>query len=149
LLGVGNPWRGDDAAGLKIVRALQPALAGRQHLLALETGPAPENFGSVLRRFQPDLVLWIDAADFGEAPGTICLREGQETTGFSASSHTLPPALFGQYLTGELGCHFAILGIQPETLAMGAAPSENLSPPVASAVKQATAVLRSLLLEEV
>ena len=37
----------------------------------MEAGPAPENFTGPLRRFRPDLVLLVDAAQMDAEPGTI------------------------------------------------------------------------------
>src|SRR6478736_4064730 len=65
VLGVGNPFRSDDGAGVLVARRLasrECALA-TGHLLIIEAGHAPENTTGELRRFAPDLVLIIDAAD--------------------------------------------------------------------------------------
>src|SRR5512135_3260488 len=69
LVGIGNLLRGDDAAGILIARALarRPALQ-KPNLLVLDSGGLPENFSGVLRRFQPDAILFIDAAELGAAP---------------------------------------------------------------------------------
>src|SRR5688572_985737 len=61
VLGVGQAIRGDDGAGVLLAQRLE-ALGGHSGLLAVDGGPAPENFTGLLRRFQPDLVLLADAA---------------------------------------------------------------------------------------
>ncbi len=113
LLGVGNELNGDDAAGLLVARALQVRLAGIDRLLVIDAGPAPENQTGTLRRFQPDLVILVDAAQMNEEPGTVRWLRWQDTTGLSASTHTLPPYMLAQYVTSELGCDMALIGIQP------------------------------------
>jgi Ni,Fe-hydrogenase maturation factor len=64
----------------------------------------------------------------------MCIRDSgdvrwidpQTTTGFSASSHTLPFSVLSKYLTKELGCEVRVLGIQPLSLEFDA----GLSSPV-------------------
>src|SRR5437870_308197 len=84
VVGIGHELRGDDAAGSRVARALQP----RSHdlLLVIDAGPAPENCTGPLRRFAPDLVLLIDAAQINVPPGTIEWQEWQAADGCGAST---------------------------------------------------------------
>jgi hydrogenase 3 maturation protease len=113
VIGFGQEFNGDDAAGIVVARGLQSRLAGQDRLLVIDAGPAPENQTGALRRFNPDLVLLIDAAQMGDPPGTVRWLAWQDTTGISASTHTLPPYMLAHYLTVELGCDVALIGIQP------------------------------------
>lgn len=81
------------------------------HIIA--AGTAPEAFTGRLRRFDPDLVLMIDAAQMDQPPGTIRWIEWRDTIGLSASTHTLPLNVIAQYLVTELRCDVAVIGIQP------------------------------------
>ncbi len=113
VIGMGHELNGDDAAGPVIARALIERLRGDDRLLVIDAGPAPENTTGILRRFGPDLVLLVDAAQMGEPPGTVRWLDWQQTTGISASTHTLPPHMLARYLTAEFGCHVALIGLQP------------------------------------
>ena len=139
ILGIGHELRGDDAAGLVVARQLQP-LAG-DSLLVIEAGPAPENQTGRIRRFAPDLILFVDAAQLGETPGAIRCLPWQETSGLSASTHTLPPYMLARFLTAELGCEVSLIGIQPEQDVLGS----SLSPVVEEAVGWVSKVLAHLL----
>ncbi len=148
-MGIGQELRGDDAAGLEIARRIHrrqrarpPAATFPLTLLAIEGGPAPENCTGTLRRFGPDLVILADAALMDEAPGAICWLDWQDTTGLSASTHSLPPYLLARYLTTELGAQVALLGIQPGQNAVG----DPLSPAVRRAVAEVVAGLAGILL---
>ncbi len=141
VLGIGHELRGDDAAGVLAARALTPLLAGRDDVLILEGGPAPENQTGPLRRFAPDLVLLVDAAQMNESPGAVCWLPWQDTTGLSASTHTLPPYMLARYLSAGLGCEVALLGIQPAGTEIGA----PLSPPVRQAIDSLVAALAGAL----
>lgn len=121
ILGIGNELNGDDAAGVMVARKLRVVLdAGsveyKDRLLIIEAGPSPESFGGPLRRFRPDLVLLIDAAELGERPGTIAWIDWAWAQGLSASTHTMPPTLFARYLVEQIGCSVMMVGIQPAHL---------------------------------
>ncbi len=130
VLGIGNALNGDDGAGPAAARALAEAVAGREDVLVLDSGTAPENETGALRRFAPDLVLFLDAAQMDAPPGTVRWVPFEAMSGVGASTHALPPSLLATYLRAELGCEVALLGIQPA----GNAMDTPLSPPVRAAV---------------
>ena len=147
LLGIGNELNGDDAAGVRIARSLlRRQRAGRisrpDFLLVLDAGLAPENVTGAVRRFGPDLVILVDAAEMGETPGTIHWLAWQDTTGVTAATHTLPPYMVAQYLAAELTCEVALIGIQPQDTSFGF----PLSDPVRRAVRTVSDGLAHLLL---
>ena len=113
VVGIGHTLRGDDGAGVVVAEMLHPLMAGSDHVLVVNAGLAPEGFSGVIRRFCPDLVLLVDAAQMDEAPGTVRWLAWQDAGGNGASTHTLPLRLFATYLTLEVGCEVALLGIQP------------------------------------
>ena len=78
VLGIGHELGGDDAAGVRVAGLLRKSAAGNGQLLALEAGPAPENFTGKLRSFHPDLVLLVDAALMNSAPGTVQWLDWQD-----------------------------------------------------------------------
>jgi hydrogenase 3 maturation protease len=134
IVGIGNILRSDDAAGIFVARALKdsPLLSNLDPVLVIDAGHAPENSTANLRRFAPDMILLIDAADMAETPGTIRWIEMDELDGMSASTHTMPLSILAKYLTLELHCKIALLGIQPASNDIG----ETLHPEVADAVDQ-------------
>ena len=141
VLGIGHELCGDDAAGIILARELNARAGIYEGLLALETGPAPENFTGTVRRFSPDLVLLVDAAQMDGAPGEIRWLDWQNLSGISASTHTMPLDIIVAYLTAELGCQAGFLGIQPAGNAVGA----PLSPQVQEAVESTVQTLMQVL----
>lgn len=115
IVGIGNEFNGDDAAGVWVARALKKREyatdAGR--VLVIEAGQAPENITGELRRFQPQVVILVDAAQMGLTPGEISWIPWHTTTGMSASSHSLPLSMLARYVTLEFSCTVHLLGIQP------------------------------------
>jgi hydrogenase 3 maturation protease len=115
IVGIGNEFNGDDAAGVLVARKLssQECSADASHVLVIEAGQAPENITAELRRFQPQVVLLIDAAQIDADPGDIIWIPWETTSGMSASSHSLPLSMLARYLTLEFACTVHLLGIQP------------------------------------
>jgi hydrogenase 3 maturation protease len=120
IVGIGHELCGDDAAGVVAARALRRLVSAHDWLLVIDAGPAPENSTGPLRRFAPDLVLLIDAAQMGAPPGAVQWVDWRSASGLSASTHTLPCATLGRYLVAQLGCEVALLGIQPAGTCIGA-----------------------------
>jgi len=139
VLGIGNPFRSDDGAGVLIARGLSESECAQDtdHLLIIEAGHAPENATGALRSFAPHLVLIIDAAEMGEAPGTVKWIPQESIDGMSASTHSLPLSMVAHYLRLELNCLVALLGIQPHSNEVG----EAVSPEVLGAVNETVDVL--------
>ena len=141
VLGIGHELYGDDAAGVQLAERLCKSAPAGENLLAIQGGPAPENFTGTLRRYGPDLVLMVDAALMGLEAGKTGWLSWQDTTGFSASTHTLPLHLIASYLTAELNCEVALLGIQPAQTRVGA----PLSPVVQEAVENIARSITEIL----
>jgi hydrogenase 3 maturation protease len=130
-VGIGQELRGDDAAGILLVRHLQahPPAARPSAPFLFEAGSLPEASAGPLRRFGPDRVIFFDAADMGEAPGSVRWIDPARLEGTPLATHTFPMGGFSAYLESELGCRVAILGIQPECI--------DFDAPVSDCVRQA------------
>ena len=108
----------------------------------IEGGHAPENCTGAIRRFAPDLVILVDAAEMGDPPGTIRWLDWHEAVGLDASTHSLPPSMVARYLAAELSCEVALIGIQVQDTSLGA----GISPPVRRADPRGDPGLAALLL---
>jgi hydrogenase 3 maturation protease len=145
VVGVGSDLRGDDVAGVLVARRLA-AWAARtrsERVLALEGGAAPENFTGEIVRFEPDLVVLVDAAHLGREPGAVEVIAPERVGGLSFSTHMLPVPIFLDYLLRTIGCRTLVIGIdivQKEVLA-------PVSPPVTRAVRRLVAAFQRVLAE--
>ena len=131
IVGIGNEFRNDDAAGVLVARTLL-RYENPGHALILRAGHAPENFTNELRTYHPHLVLMVDAADMGEAPGSISLIPFEQIDGMTASTHSLPLSMLSRYLTLELNCAIALIGIQAASNDVG----ETVNPAVSAAIHE-------------
>jgi len=117
LLGIGNELNGDDAAGMQFVRLLKDNIQNMPAtpaVLMIEGATAPENFTGTIRKFQPELVVMIDAALMGLQSGEMALIDPDETAGITASTHTFPLSMLASFIKQEMGCQVWLIGIQPE-----------------------------------
>ncbi len=140
---MGHELYGDDAVGVWLAQELCDSMPKGETFLAVPGGPAPENFTGTLRRFQPDVVLLVDAALMGLQPGETGWLDWQDTTGFSASTHTLPLHLLAAFLTDELRCQVDLLGIQPSTCQVGDPLSQSVQLSAESIIRGLREVIQS------
>ena len=104
----------------------------------MDCGAIPENATGPLRKFCPDYVLLVDAADLGEKAGTIQFVELDQVRGFSASSHSLPLSVLARFMMEEFHCDVGLCCIQPKRL--------DFEQPVSVEVDEAITVLSNEIL---
>ena len=142
-VGIGSELRGDDAVGVVIVgRLAESALAADCcRFLFLNGGSAPENVLGAIRAFQPEIVVFIDAAVLGEAPGTVRVVDTslEKISGISFCTHSLPLAIIADYIRQTVPCEIFIIGIEPGD--MNFRPDCVLTPPVAQAASDVVEVV--------
>ena len=108
VVGVGNRLRGDDGAGAIVAERLQGRLAGP----VLDAETVPENYLGVLIDAQVEVVLFVDAADHGGAPGTWCLAPAADLAASTVTTHAMSLLLLALALeTRGIDCW--LIGIQP------------------------------------
>ena len=123
-LGVGTELCHDDVAGLYLIEQLAlrlqlPVGEAIGRTLLISGGPAPENFSGLIREFQPDLLVVIDAAFLELPAGSIQLLPEESAAGLSFSTHMLPLPMLLSYLKLACGCQTCLVGIQPATTEQG------------------------------
>lgn len=126
LLGIGNAHHGDDGLGPVFARAFR-----HPDWRCINTATAPENFTGVVRRLHPDLLVLLDAADLGEAPGTMRELSPESIRSGDFGTHAGSLGHLANYLS-DCAQRILIIGIQPADLT----PGRRLSPPVRDALRQ-------------
>jgi hydrogenase maturation protease len=141
VIGVGNAWRGDDAAGLLVARRLKA-----DHLPQVEISECLGTVSAVQAAWQDAAgVIVVDAVVSGDLPGTIHRFNGHGDgmpvqLSRSPSSHGwgVAEALALGRLFRELPPLLIIYGIEGKTFDHGT----NLSPEVAAAIPEAADRIR-------
>jgi hydrogenase 3 maturation protease len=127
LLGLGNESLGDDGFGVRLAEALQAA--GQAHAHA--AGPTPERWLARSALDAVDHLVFLDAVDFGGAPGAaVFLDAGQMATRFpQVSTHKLSLGLLANWAEANGRTKAWLLGVQPGSLRPGKAltPEVQLS----------------------
>ncbi|PKG32280.1 hydrogenase 3 maturation endopeptidase HyCI [Methanoregula sp.] len=121
VVGIGDELSPSDRHGMTAAREIdRQSIPGVQVFLA-ET--VPENITGPLRKYRPDHVLFLDAAEMGERPGTIARIEPEQVRARLFSTHALPLPVVMEYIERDIGIPVTLLGIQPETSSPGNALS--------------------------
>jgi hydrogenase 3 maturation protease len=133
---VGNELRGDDAVGPLLAQMLEDnPITGWE---VIDGSSVPENHVHAVRRFSPERVLVVDAADMGLAPGEVRrVKEGDVARQFLMSTHSLPLSFLLAELKESVPC-VDFLGVQPRDTSFMA----PVTPQVQEAVARLYAWLR-------
>jgi hydrogenase maturation protease len=134
VIGIGNAWQGDDAAGLVVAQQLRDRAGEEITVLELEGEPV-----SLVEAFDgADDAFLVDAVRSGAKPGTVHRIDATDdpvpATLSAASTHTLgigEAIELGRAL-GRLPRRIVLYGIEAESLAAGG----ELTPVVARAVDE-------------
>lgn len=131
LLAVGSELRNDDAVGMMIGEALLTDTPDR--LQVFLGSSAPENCTGTIRRYAPNLLVVVDAAELGQAPGTAFLVEAEEIAGTTFSTHMLPLVVILRYMLDSCpGCDLLVVGIEPRDISFGMERSPEIERAAAS-----------------
>lgn len=144
VLGVGNEVRGDDGLGPAVCKALAD-INGRD-IKIVDGSEVPENVSGVIKEFEPDLLLVIDAADFGGRPGETRRVCGGDIEGMSFSTHSLPINVLTDFLREDLpDLEVVFILVQAADVEFGAPVSAEVK---AAAEKIEKEIREALLKEE-
>jgi hydrogenase maturation protease len=141
VIGVGNPYRGDDRVGLDVVRALRGRLPAGADVRECEGEPA----GLIDVMAGAGAVWLVDAVKSGDPPGTVhrvqADAEELPTRIFGTSTHALglADAVELARALGRLPAHTVVFGISGAAFGAG----EGLAPGVAAAVGPVAEAIRA------
>ena len=128
VMGIGNPCRGDDAAGSMVAQLISDAPGVR----VIDTQDVPENNLRQVVGENPDTVVLIDSVDLDSAPGCVALLDKEEVAGYWPSTHRMPLSLLMDYLERETQARIFLIAIQPRHTAFMQPMSGEVHASVAS-----------------
>ena len=140
VLGLGNVAQADDGLGIHAVRELLARYDLPPEVEAIEGGTAGLLLVPVLS--DADRAVIVDAIDLGAEPGTLHRLEGERWPAAFLQRLTphdvgLSDLLGATALAGALPTEWLVLGLQPERIGWGCAPT----PTVAAAIPALVDVL--------
>ena len=136
-LALGNVDYGDDGLGIRLGERI--LAAGVPDVVIAGTNPERCLGGLADKRF--DHVLFLDAVEFGAAPGSVVLLDASaiEARFPQISTHKISLATWSRWVETN-GAKAWLLGVQPESLK----PGQRLSETVEAALEALSALLQSL-----
>ncbi len=139
VVGVGNPLRGDDAAGSLLARSLRESAS----VHVIDAGEAPESCIGEIARATPDAVMFVDAVDLSRPPGDVALLESGDVAPYLASTHRAPLSLVMDVVRSRTGADVFLIAIQPSRAGFGAGPSPAVTKTVGLLAGLLSEVLRT------
>ena len=106
---IGNRDGGDDAIGPYIAEKL------RNEFTVIDCGIVPENYTSVVKKYNPENLIIIDAVEMRLTPGDIRIVPKQKIGVMHISTHGIPISVLIKYLEQYVK-NIVFIGIQPKTM---------------------------------
>jgi hydrogenase maturation protease len=144
IIGIGNEYRGDDAAGLIVARRLKERLADSAIVIEQSGDGAAlmEAWGGA------EMVIIIDAVMSGAAPGTIhrfaASVQPLQKDAFRCSTHAfgVAEAIELARALGKFPQHLVVYGIEGKNFAAGVGLSAEVEKAAGETVRQALATIQ-------
>jgi hydrogenase 3 maturation protease len=144
VMGIGNPCRGDDAAGSMVAQKLSVMWHGHPgHDIAglhvIDAQEVPENYLRQVVDREPDIIVLIDSVDLMSLPGSVALLDKDQLAGYWPSTHRMPLSLLMDYLERETHARICLVAIQPR--------HTGIMQPMSGEVHASVAGMASLLIK--
>jgi len=110
-VGVGNVLKHDDGVGVFIASRIKQS----NRIKSLVVEVSIENYIGKINRTSPDILIIIDATDFGKKPGFSRLAEVSELKEITTNTHNISIAQLSELFNMPV----YILGIQPADVSFG------------------------------
>jgi hydrogenase maturation protease len=114
LMGLGNVDYGDDGFGVRLAEKLEAE--GLPDVII--AGTMPERFTGTVAENNYDYLLFLDAAEFGAAPGSVIFLNAEEMAARfpQISTHKISLGLLAKWIEDSGKTKAFLLGVQPESL---------------------------------
>lgn len=120
-MGVGDELNVHDRLGMLAAKEIEGLHL--ENVRVFYAGTVPESVTGPIRRYRPDAVLLLDAADMGVRAGSVAIVEPEEIRANLLSTHALPLSVVMEFLAKDTGARVTLIGIQPDLAAQGFAPA--------------------------
>lgn len=121
VVGIGDELNVHDRLGILAAREIEGLHL--ENLRVFYAGTVPESVTGPIRRYKPDAVVLLDAADMGARPGSVALVQPDEIRANLLSTHALPLSVVMEFLAKDTGARVLLIGIQPDLAATGFSPA--------------------------
>lgn len=133
VMGIGNPCRGDDAAGSCVAQQI----CGAPGVHVIDAQEVPENYLCQVADQRPDTIVLIDCVEMQSSPGSVAFLDKDQTAAYWPSTHRVPLSLLVDYLEQTTHARVFLIAIQPLQTGF----LQSMSPEVLSSVEAVADVL--------
>ncbi len=109
VMGIGNPCRGDDAAGGLVVAQIRDVSG----VYAIDAQDVPENHWRQVANQRPDTIILIDSVNLYSPPGSVAVLDKDRIAGYWPTTHRIPVGVLMNYFQRETHAQVFMIGIQP------------------------------------
>ncbi len=128
VVGMGNLMREDDGVAFYLLEKLRL----EEDVECLWTGTSPESYLGKIISMAPDVIFFIDAADFPGKPGDVRVLSPEEIDSFSFHTHGISLFSLIDYILKFLNCKIFVIAIKPKSLKL----KEGLSPDISARLEE-------------
>jgi hydrogenase maturation protease HycI len=137
VMGIGNPCRGDDAAGSRVAQQICSAPG----VCVIDAQDVPENYLCQVAGQRPDTIVLIDCVDLKSAAGSVAVLDAYQTVAYWPSTHRVPVSLLVDHLERTTHARIILIAIQPHDTGF----LQSMSAEVLSSVEGIADVLNDVL----
>jgi len=137
VMGLGNPCRGDDAAGGLVAMQIRDAPG----VYAIDAQDVPENHWRQVVNQRPDTIIMVDSVNLYSTPGSVALLDKDRIAGYWPTTHRMPIKVLIGYFERETHARIFLIGIQPRQTDF----MQSVSPEVQASIAGVADVLNRLL----
>jgi hydrogenase 3 maturation protease len=109
VMGIGNPCRGDDAAGGLVAAQIRDVPG----VYAIDAQDVPENHWRQVANQRPDTIVLVDSVNLYSAPGSVAVLDKDRIAGYWPTTHRMPVGVLMNYFERETHARVFMIGIQP------------------------------------
>jgi hydrogenase 3 maturation protease len=109
VMGIGNPLRGDDAAGSLTARRI----VASPGVCVIDAQDVPEDYLLRVVNQRPDMIVLIDSVELDSEPGSVAFLELDQIAEYWPSTHRMPIGMLMGILGQETHARVIGIGIQP------------------------------------
>ncbi len=136
-MGIGNPCRGDDAAGSRVAQQIRST----HGVHVIDAQDVPENYLCHVVDQRPETIVLIDCVELKSTPGTVALFDDDQTVAYWPSTHRVPVGLLTDYLERTTHARIFLIAIQPRQIGF----LQPMSAEVLSSVEDIADMLNDVL----
>ncbi len=121
VVGIGDELNVHDRLGMLAAREVEGLHL--KNVRVFLAGTVPESVTGPVRRYKPNAIVLLDAADMGARPGAVAIVEPNLIRASLLSTHALPLSVVMRFLEDDTRARVTLVGIQPDPKAEAFAPT--------------------------